>query len=288
MSYGGHGSSLPPWRVFLSHTSELRRLPAGRSFVNAAESAVIRLGHVPVDMDYFPAEDNDPAQMCRRRVTDCDVYVGIIGFLYGTAVPGMNVSYTEFEFDTASDLGMERLIFVLDPDRTEGPRSLLVDKHFGDRQDAFRERVQTAGLTVKKVTSPDELDTQLSHALGQLRQRLDAAAQVTSGSAPAWLPQPPDPVVDRPALVRRLTDFVIAPGAGVVAVHGAGGFGKSTLAMTVASRDEVRTRFPGGVLWADVGQDLTGVRLADMINGLSRRLGEEKVGPSDPTQAGMR
>ena len=124
----------PRWRVFISHTSELRDFPKGTSYVAAAERAIIAAGHVPVDMTDFPAADQAPADLCIDRVRSCDVYIGMLGTRYGSLVRDKpNVSYTELEFDTATEAGLDRLVFLLDTDADDVriPLSALIDRDFG-------------------------------------------------------------------------------------------------------------------------------------------------------------
>ena len=68
-------------RVFLSHTSELRRYPTEqKSFISAAEDAVTRAGDVVADMAYFTAQDAATAEASRQGVLAADIYVLIAGF----------------------------------------------------------------------------------------------------------------------------------------------------------------------------------------------------------------
>jgi hypothetical protein len=97
------------WRVFISHTSELRNYPKGMSYVAAAERAISAAGHVIVDMADFPAAGQAPARVCADRVRGCDVYVGVLGTRYGSPVRDRHgMSYTELEFDTATEAGLDR------------------------------------------------------------------------------------------------------------------------------------------------------------------------------------
>jgi hypothetical protein len=74
------------------------------------------------------------------------------------------MSYTEFEFQVASDAGLVRLIFLVGED-SDGPATFFHDPIFGARQDRFRKRFRDSGLTVARVTSPGELEAALLHAL---------------------------------------------------------------------------------------------------------------------------
>jgi hypothetical protein len=236
-------------RVFLSHTSELRQYPAGRSFVAAAEHAVTRADSVIVDMQYFTAREGKPADYCREKLRQVDVYVGIIGFRYGSPVRDEpDRSYTELEFAVAGDLGVPRLVFLLSTGAGSFlPENCLSDPVYAERQRAFRDEVKKAGPTVQMVGSPDRLELLLFDALTDLRR--------TAGLALRLAPRP-EFLVGREDLLAEL-DARLAPrdaaGPGLVALCGMGGTGKTSVAVEYAHRhlDEC------GVVWQVAAEDRT-------------------------------
>ena len=151
------------WRVFISHTSELREFPPGTSYVAAVERAISAAGHVIVNMADFPVTDQPAAQVCAERVRGCEVYIGVLGTRYGSLVRDRpEVSYTELELDTATAARMDRLVFLLDVEAADVgiPVRALTDHESGARQEAFRRRVRDSGLVTGSFASPA--------ALGQL------------------------------------------------------------------------------------------------------------------------
>jgi uncharacterized protein DUF4062 len=135
-------------RVFVSHTSELRDFPRGASYVAAVERAISAAGHVIVDMADFAAAGQAPAEVVAEKVRECDVYVGVLGTRYGSlARDRPEVSYTELEFNIATEARLDRLVFLLDTSAEVAgiPPSALIDLEFGARQEAFRRRVRDSG-----------------------------------------------------------------------------------------------------------------------------------------------
>jgi Domain of unknown function (DUF4062) len=112
------------WRVFLSHTSELREFPRGMSYGATAERAVSAAGHVIVDMADFPAASQPPAQLCADRVRGCDAYEGVLGTRYGFPVRDKpEVSYTELGSGGSNPLSSSEFLQV--KDLSSAPRPQL-------------------------------------------------------------------------------------------------------------------------------------------------------------------
>jgi hypothetical protein len=89
------------------------------------------------------------------------------------------VSYTELEFNTATEAKKDRLILMLDTDADNLgiPASQLIDREFGDRQDAFRRRVMDSGLAKQSFDSPARLGWLVERSLRELaetRRRIDS------------------------------------------------------------------------------------------------------------------
>lgn len=105
-------------------------------------------------------------------------------------------------------------------------------------------------------------------------------------------------VPDRqPGWVRRTElDEVVSTltmrGSGTVGLTtglaGAGGFGKTSLAVEACHSDEVRKRFGGGVIWVTVGRDRAGADIAALANDVTEAVLGVRPEFSSPEQAGHR
>jgi len=168
-------------QVFISHTSDMALFPEVRSFVQAAMDAVDpRAGMAAVDMRSFAARDGEPAEYCRRRVRECEIYVGVIGFRYGSLVPRELVSYTELEFIEAGLADLPRLVFLM-AETADRPADLADEDRSAVQ--AFRERLLNAGLIVRVFTS----DTSpAAPGRGRCRGNFRRWLRISPAGLPSW------------------------------------------------------------------------------------------------------
>lgn len=98
-------------RVFISSTSG-----ALKPYRLAAVEVCHRLGLTPIYMEEFDPQRPTPAEVCRRELESCDIYVLLLAHRYGARPPGQEFSYTELEYQWAmSRTDMPMLAFVVDP-----------------------------------------------------------------------------------------------------------------------------------------------------------------------------
>jgi tetratricopeptide (TPR) repeat protein len=271
-------------QVFISHASDMAVFPDGRSFVRAALDGVVRAGMAPVDMEYFAARDGQPAEYCRDRVRRCEVYLAVVGFRYGSVVPGEAISYTELEFAEAGAAGLPRLVFLLDEDAA-GPAD--ADRDAAGR---FRERLRGAGLITGGFSTAGGLELAVYQALTEL-----AAGGRAGPGVRFSLPPDAAAFTGRGGELDRVTAAVTgtAGGGGVVTVRAIGGMpGVGKTALAVHAAHVLRGIFPDRQLFIDLHAHTPGrepVAPQDALAGLLAATGvDPRFVPADlEARAGM-
>jgi hypothetical protein len=221
-------------KVYLSAT--LNDLGPERQAVKEA------LGGECIVVESYTADERSVRESCLADVAGCDLYIGIIGFRYGFIPRKETRSITELEYDRARECKVPTLVFVKDDDEikpkfhdavtNENPRELI---------ETFRKRV-TSGAEDAARSAPfkskEDLKSQVLKAYFKLSRPLGFPAGPTTkqiegppyrGLLP-FLPEHADRFFGRDAEIEALLERLLARGERFLALIGASGSGKSSLA----------------------------------------------------------
>ena len=105
-------------------------------------------------MEYFGSNDRPPIDLIVEKIKQSHIYIGIVGSRYGSRVPGQPRSYTEFEYNYASQEGLNRLIYLQKPSSTYDDSNECPEKRHS--LEKFKERLK-ANHTISYFTDANEL-----------------------------------------------------------------------------------------------------------------------------------
>ncbi len=252
------GIRTPDHRVRVFVSSTLAELAAERG---AARAAIEQLRLAPV-MFESGARPHPAQAVYRSYLARSDVFIGIYADSYGWVGPGMTVSGLEDELDRATDL----------------PRLLYVKAGTSARDPALGrmlERIKAdGGLSYKRFTDAAELQeliltdlaTLLAERFGEPRRGPDA--RIPSADVTTLVGRDDD-------LVRIVDDLDHR----LVVLTGAGGIGKTRLALAAMERTTGRWR--DGIAFVDLSSTTDGDLVPEAIASALGVVGQGNERPAD-------
>lgn len=211
-------------QVFVSST--IKECAAERGI---AKRAIESLNHDPILFEHIGARSVTARDVYIGKLDVSHIFIGIYRKSYGWLAPGARISGIEDEYQRASQRGMSRLVYVLEPG--------------GDRDPRLTRLIETLQSQVKYApyTSPNELfdrirddvEAEVARRLHQA-ERLEAIVRDDVDSAVTGLVPTPKTLLERNTLAQELvaelsTNYVLQ-------VAGDLGIGKSVfLAATAKS-----------------------------------------------------
>lgn len=252
-------------RVFVSST--LEELAPERA---AARAAITKLRLAPVLFE-LGARPHPPRDLYKAYLEQSHVFVGIYWERYGWVAPGMEVSGLEDEYNLSGD--KPKLIYVKTPADAREPR-------LGELLDRIR---ADESVSYKKFSSAAELrrliEDDIALLLAERFEGFHGGAEAESGApmpGPARWPAPASAIIGRFSEIEAVSDLLLRDEVRLVTLTGAGGIGKSRLALEIVER--FGDKFEDGVAFVALSP-LTDWKLVESTIAQSLGLPEPKGRP---------
>jgi hypothetical protein len=165
----------PAYRIFISSTAKDLR-----SVRKLVRQAILQAGHIPLSMESWPATTIRTLDVICDEIRQSDILVSIVGWTYGHLIEDQEIknslSYTEYEYQFASDLGKPILAFLLDDKKVLQHRARLAlgdpERGFDEQFKRFRQRVKLTALGEPRLVSIFQTDAELGVSVTNSLQAL--------------------------------------------------------------------------------------------------------------------
>lgn len=125
--------------------------------------SILKMGHIPVGMEMFNADDAEQWVTIKREIDRSDYYVLLIAHRYGSVMQGKNgISYTEKEFDYAGEVGVPRVSFVIKDGVPWDPAFIETDPKVRAKLEKFKRKAKSKPVGFWKDASDLGLQVALS------------------------------------------------------------------------------------------------------------------------------
>jgi predicted ATPase len=224
-------------RIFVSST--LQELAEERC---ATREAIQSICLTPV-MFELGARAHPPRDLYRAYLAQSDVFVGIYWERYGWIAPNESISGLEDEYVLAGRL--PKLVYIKDSSAREARLAQLIDKI--QRDDAVSYRPFRNSAELRSLVQND-LALMLTERFAQAGGGSAEPAAPVLDAPPRWLaPVERGELIGRDAETRTIAELLVREDVGCVTLTGAGGTGKTRLAIHMAQR--LGVAFPDGVFY---------------------------------------
>ena len=137
------------------------------------ERVLVGMEQIVKGMEFFGSNPDTPLDVCLQHISECKLFILVLGVSYGSVANGMEKSFTELEYEYAVDNNIPVLAYLADTRSTKiGIPIDSYDVENAKRLINFKEKV-TQRHTVSFFTSIDDLGKRIEHDVPSVLSNID-------------------------------------------------------------------------------------------------------------------